>query len=512
MSQSVFYNFFITNDGDVEIPVDKTDTPYTELLPKASNYGVSVIKFTLPNEAETFRIVDTSYNVTLLAPLPFATIKRVEFTTPMPTRDQFKIRCIADFLECLNRTLIKTHNSLLIRISTLFPSNVPRFTPTNILTANFATNQIATVTFSDAQVPRASRYSYLECGFRISTTAFPRPAAPNLQVFLVNPAGVSINLTANRQLAFDETGNTYYRFSDAVLLQDVDTLDPLPLVSAPLEPFSKLLTSNETSTTGLWSMVFQYSTIYTGTTPSTALQFAMQAFIDCIASPAYSTGVPVVANDSSSYYPYIAPAFSFDNSSKTVSMILQDRTPVSGYSMLMSPKLFRVMPFPGKLVTVPVVNTPLPDYTITQYLITIPQSAYSANTEPAIPDTFKGTLYRASIYPAPNPNDSYKLLDIRTVIIKTNLMTQAEQENTTNSRILMSLDVTGSDYFSNLYQFASNNVNTRTYHILDDGPLTRLGISVFYKYRTTGELVQAMLPPNTTFTLLLKFSPNGTFA
>jgi hypothetical protein len=511
MSNSVFYNFALTNDSDIAIPVDKTDTPYTEMLPKASDYGVSVIKFTLPNEAETFRILDSSYRVALSAPIPMNPLSFATFEVPMATRDEFQIKCIADFLENLNRTLIECHNGLIKQISTTLGTMtqvnpVPSVSSLITADADFRATQTVTLNFGST-IPKATRMSFLECGFRISVPNDGlNVTPPYLTCFLVSPAGVSITLTANRKLAFGGTSTPFYNFSDEVLLQSTTTFDSLPFNNAPLEPFSKLLTNNDSSSssTGDWRMVFQFTSIYTTpTASSTCRRFTLEARVNHIASPAYSTGATGVSALTTSRFPYIAPAFSFDQSTKSISMIFQDRAPLAGYNVLFSPKLYNIMPFPGKIITVG---------SVTGYAISIPQSAYTANTNPPLPDTLDGTFYKSSIYPAPNPNDSYKLLDIRTVIIKTNLMTQAEQESTTNQRILMSLDVTGSDYFSNLYQFSSNNINTRTYQILDDLPLTRLGISVFFKYRTTGELVQAYLPPHTTFTILLKFSPKGSFS
>jgi hypothetical protein len=506
---SVFYNFSLSNDSDVEIAVDKTDTPYTEMLPKASNYGVSVIKFTLPNEAETFRITDNSYVVGLAAPVPLNPMAFATVQVPMPTRDLFKIKCIADFLECLNRTLIRAHNSLINQISatlSTLPTNpVPRVNSLLTTDANFITTQEVTLTFSS--IPKDVRMSFLECGFRIrSPNDGGNVVPPVFTCFLVSPEGVSVTLTANRQIQFVGATDAEYVFTDEEFLRNTTALDPLPFTSAPLEPFSKLLTNNDStaSSAGNWKMVFQLTSVYTATTVSSVCRrFTLDGRISYIASPAYSTGSLGVSKLSKSRFPYLAPAFAFDQSSKSISMIFQDRMPLSGYSVLFSPKLYNIMPFPGKLVTVGAV---------TGYDIIIPQSAYTSNTNPALPDTLDGALYRSSIYPSPNPNESYKLLDVRTVIIRTNLTTRAEQENDTNQRILMSLDVTGSDYFSNLYQFSSNNINTRTYQMTDDSPLTRIGISVFYKYRSSGELVQAFLPPHTTFTILLKFIPNGYFS
>jgi hypothetical protein len=509
---SVFYNFSLVNDSDVDVLVDKTDTPYTELLPKASDYGVSVIKFTLPNEAETFRILDGRYTVTLVAPVPLFTVTQFNFTLSLPTRDVFKIRCVADFIECLNRTLIAAHNGLIRSISTTLgtlPTNpVPIQNPALTVTADFTTTQVQTLTFSS--IPKGARMSLLECGFRIRTpNDGGNTAAPNLDVWLVSPAGVSMALTGNRRLSFTDTSGAFYTFSDAVLTQNTSPFDVLEPLSQPLEPYSKLLTNNESTaaSTGDWKMVFRYSTVYqTAAVPSMCRKFTLDARIQYIISPLYSTNATSVTSLTASQFPYVPPAFSFDTSTKTISMVLQDRTPLSGYSLVMSPHLFNVMPFPGTLVDVP---NPTP---LSGFLISIPQSAYIANTNPPLPDTFDGTLYKASVYPAPNPNESYKLLDISTVIITTNLSTHAEQEATTNQRILMSLDVSGSDYFSNLYQFSSTNITTRTYQILDNGPLTRIGVSVFFKYRTTGEVVQALLPPHTTFAMLLKFIPTGMFA
>ena len=145
----------------------------------------------------------------------------------------------------------------------------------------------------------------------------------------------------------------------------------------------------------------------------------------------------------------------------------------------------------------------------THYTLRIPQAAYLPNTDPAYPDPLSGSMYKSFVYPSPYPNLVFRLLDINTIIIGSTLAVAAEQEAQTNSKTLMSLDVTGSDFSNNLYQFVSNQLSTRVYQLLFDGPLTEIGIQVYYRYRSTNRLERAYLPPRTMFSMLLKFTPNS---
>jgi hypothetical protein len=72
----------------------------------------------------------------------------------------------------------------------------------------------------------------------------------------------------------------------------------------------------------------------------------------------------------------------------------------------------------------------------------------------------------------------------------------------------MSLDISSTDLNSSFFEFVNNSIASRSYQLLSDLPLRQIGISVFLKYRSTGAIVPAKLPPFTTFSMLLKFIPN----
>jgi hypothetical protein len=72
----------------------------------------------------------------------------------------------------------------------------------------------------------------------------------------------------------------------------------------------------------------------------------------------------------------------------------------------------------------------------------------------------------------------------------------------------MSLDVSASDLNSSVFEFVNNSIASRSYQLISDLPLQQIGVSVFLKYRSTGKVIPAKLPPFTTFQMLLKFIPN----
>ena len=493
----LFYNFTIDNTkGNDDLLLDQLDKPYTEMLPKASDYNVSIIKFTLPNEAETFIIDDDSYTVRLGMRKPsqenpnqVKTMNNYTYVESMTKRDEFKIRSVADFLENLNRTLIRAHLSLMVYLHTI-PELVNE-PITDYGTHPTIANYTATFEqfdpvggrrfFGIPGFKRQVRYSGIVVRLTITSLGFGNGGPRFVQAWLSNNAGVTVALTGNRLMS----PYIEYIFTDASLNTQVPDL-PLPTTCQPLEPFSKILTSNETGTSD-WSVYIEHSD-----------QINITVKIRLYESPKWQS-FPRELGDTTGhqcFMPYVPPAFKYDEQTHQVSMILQDRQSLSSYSIGFSPRLYDCMPFDGFLNG-------------THYTLRIPQAAYLPNTDPAYPDPLSGSMYKSFVYPSPYPNLVFRLLDINTIIIGSTLAVAAEQEAQTNSKTLMSLDVTGSDFSNNLYQFVSNQLSTRVYQLLFDGPLTEIGIQVYYRYRSTNRLERAYLPPRTMFSMLLKFTPNS---
>jgi hypothetical protein len=493
--RALFYNFTIDNTlGNEEKLLDQVDTPYTEMLPKASDYNVSVIKFTLPNEAETFLIEDNSYSVQISFRTPtqlnqINAYDRVSRTESMSLRSVFKIRSISDFLENLNRALIRCHGFLLDAMSLEHPCpyTAPGAPQVRVLSSTATIAEVHRILpISLPQLERTLRYSRIKVFLQILSCSRPEPQM--IQVYLVNHAGVSVCLTGGKKLVV----NQQYEFTDASMLRQPDIMST-PGAFQPIEPFSKILTSNDVGSSSQdWVLVFR-----------TAGQFNYNILysVQLSQSPvfSYNSEAPsALISASPSYFPYIAPAFQFNPETKQVSMILQDRQDMSSYTVGFSPRLYDAMPFDGVLVN-------------GFYELSIPQAAFLSNGDPALPDYIETEpkFFKSFTYPSPYPSLVYRLLDINTIIISTGLAVAAEQESSTNARTLMTLDVSGSDFFNNLYQFVSNQLSTRTYPLLSDEPLRQIGMSVSYKYRSSNKVERAYLPPRTLFSMLLKFTPNG---
>ena len=266
--RALFYNFTIDNTlGNEEKLLDQLDTPYTEMLPKASDYNVSIIKFTLPNEAETFLIDDDSYSIklgffkTVSTPLTIGTsrLENISVTRALTPRSQYKIRSIAEFLENLNRTIIAAHRDLLLAVYSVFDHEtdgisvdfpvvgIPGSPVVRICTVT--TGFITGPNSTNLSVPsneRANRLSSIKVSLTINPAA---DGGFHIRFWLVNSAGVSVALTAGRNYVKGKT----YTFIDGTLnTQQADL--PIPDICQPLEPFSKILTSNDTGTAD-WKIV-----------------------------------------------------------------------------------------------------------------------------------------------------------------------------------------------------------------------------------------------------------------
>ena len=133
------------------------------------------------------------------------------------------------------------------------------------------------------------------------------------------------------------------------------------------------------------------------------------------------------------------------------------------------------------------------------YVLSIPQDVLSET-----PGTLKINLYEGS-----DIFSTYKIIDLQSIILKTTLPVSGEYESSSVDRVLMSLDISSTDLNSSYFEFVNNSIASRSYQMLSDLPLRQIGISVFLKYRSTGLIVPARLPPYTTFSMLLKFIPNN---
>ena len=474
---SVYHNVELYNPTEFGIPLALNAVGYEEILARASDYKVSVIKFQLPNKSETFLIENSiDYQIKMSVATHLGVLSA---SNSLFTRDFFNIFSINDFVDNVNRTMIKTHSDLAL----LYASNCLNtvISSTNVSAAvNLALStgpRITTLTFGTA-FPTAYHVASLGTVSLTFTQTQATKALPLMSVTLVSDRGVRVVLTSRRLFTYGT-----YNFSDSSILSQIDG-DTLTsgLLYQPMEPFNAIQVSNATIGAS-WTIEIA---VVSEIVATNATQFNFLPALQLSLSP-----IPDRANHvNQSFFPYVAPAVFFDQDSKKVSLIVQDKNVLASFHLKLSPKLFNALPFAG-------LRDPADGF----YTIKFAQSKMINSTNA---DDFNFS----SVLP-PDQGDIYKMLDISTLIIKTDMAVSAEKDAVSFDRVLMSLDVSGSDLFSTFYQFVNTNVSTRAYQLISNGPLNSIGISVFYKYRSSGKVVQAVLPPFTTFSMLLKFTPNG---
>jgi hypothetical protein len=476
MLTSVYHNVELANPTEFGIPLSLEAVGYEEILARASDYKVSVIKFSLPNKSETFLIENALDYLVKMTVQTHAGI--LSSQSSLFTRDQFQIFSINDFVDNVNRTMIKVHSALAVQYANVCLNHTVTCTNVALVDLNAQPGPFVTTLTFTTTFPVNYHVATFGTISLIFTSSQAGKALPLMSVTLVSDRGVRVVLTSRRLFTYGT-----YNFSDSSILSqnDSDTLTS-GLLYQPLEPLNAIQISNSVINTSWKIEIAVISEIVA--TNATQFNFVPQFAMSL--SP-----VPDRANHTNqSFFPYVAPAVFFDQDNKKVSLIIQDKNVLSSFHIKLSPKLFNALPFAG------VRNISDGFYTI--------RVAQAKLINSVNQDDFNF----ASILP-PDQGDIYKMLDISTIIIKSNMAVAAEKDATTFDRVLMSLDVSGTDLFSTFYQFVNTQVSTRAYQLLSNGPLNSIGISVFYKYRSSGKVVQATLPPFTSFTMLLKFTPNG---
>jgi hypothetical protein len=476
-----FYNLSLTNNSADSIDLAKQDDVFIPLLEKASDYRVSVLKFSFPSENETFIMEDTSEYRIIYSINAYDNLENKTFsiTYPLFNRDKFKINNINDLIENFNRTSVLCHKTLLDGITEILGTtdlstgNITKtfkktVNVTGISDSNNPTQTVRTLDFSTNVAPNAMLAS-------IEVTAnFSRDNRPGLIPY---PICLTMQLT-------DNANNTMIVFSNkifdgqTVLFTDgsinTQTLT-LPLSSyTPEEPFNKLIRDSTGSSRGNWTLTI--------INKAQLIDYNYNVSVKLLFSP--KVNLPIQSTDI--YYPRIAHGMFYDQNKKSVSLLYDENVHRSGFTLSLSPKLYNIMPFFGERQN------------DGNYTITIPQDILSDT-----PNILKINQYEgADIFSA------YKMIDLQSIILKTTLPVAGEFQSDSIDRVLMSLDISSTDLNSSYFEFVNNSIASRSYQLLSDLPLRQIGISVFLKYRSTGAIVPAKLPPFTTFSMLLKFIPN----
>jgi hypothetical protein len=261
-------------------------------------------------------------------------------------------------------------------------------------------------------------------------------------------------------------------FSDGSINSQTLTL---PLVDyIPEEPFNKLIRDATDSSRGNWTLTI--------VNRAQLIDYNYNVSVKLMFSP--KVNLPFQSSDI--YYPRISHGLFYDQAKKSVSLLYDENIHLSGFNISLTPKLYNILPFSG----------------IRQsdgnYRLQIPQDVLSETPK----------ILKINSYESSDIFSTYKMIDLQSIILKTTLPAAGEYSDDTIDRVLMSLDISSTDLNSSYFEFVNNTSSSRNYQLLSDLPLRQIGISVFLKYRSTGLVVPAKLPPYTTFSMLLKFIPN----
>lgn len=496
---AVFYNFSQINKSSVDQILNKTDTIFHDILAKSNDYLVSVLKFTLPSETQTFIIEDSddymvrlSVNMadftTVNAPHP---ISRIAANQRLIPSTLIQLRGIDDFLGNVNKALLIAHQNLLsVLINGMGSVNSIVY---NVNTPIVFTDITQINVGVDIVLPHPNCQFITVAGVEVDITLTennPVDATPVYAEFtLIN------NKSGDRQQVVLTSG-CIVPFGKTILFTDksLNSQNPQQPLSKddymPLEPFSKfyLNTRYEEVQVSPWVLQARYR--------GGRKNFILGANVRIKTVPAFFDKNPIThpqpAGTTSTAFPLLPPIFSFDRTTKEVSLSIDDRHKLSGFQIELSPRLYSVMPFVGNVGSYQGF-----------YILQIPQVSMIHKTlDPAE----VGGIDLQVVYP-PDQTEIYKMLDIEAIILKTSMPVGGEYSVSTSESILMSIDINPGDLASTHYEFVNNSLSLRQYELLSDLPLRDIGISVFAKYRTTGAVVPMYLPPFTSFNMLIKFAP-----
>jgi hypothetical protein len=457
----------------------KQDDVFIPLLEKASDYRVSVLKFSFPSENETF-IIDNPADYKIIYSINVHhsgsnDLRKVEY--PLFSNAAFKMNNINDMIENFNRTSIRCHRDLLNDITDIYGS-YNALSGQTIKTAKKTVNVSGNTSSQELQnaVVRT-----LDFSTDINNDSFAASIEVVAQFSSTNPTPIPLCLTMtlsdnlqNKVVIFANkivNNNQTYVFSDGSINPQSTTLSLQEYI--PVEPMNKIIRDAISSQRGNWTLTI--------TNRMQGVPYNYNVSVKVMFSPHINE--PFQTTDV--FYPRIAPGCYYNQQTRSVSLLYDENIHQSGFNIELSPKLYNIMPFDG----IRQANG--------NYILEIPQDILSDEK------TLKINTYE----PADNYSN-YKMIDLQSIILKTTLPVSGEFQSDSIDRILMSLDISSTDLNSSFFEFVNNSIASRSYQLLSDLPLRQIGISVFLKYRSTGAIIPARLPAFTTFSMLLKFIPN----
>lgn len=454
---SVYYNFSQQNNTKDAVRLEQTDSSRQIILDTASDYKVSIVKFNLPNQIETF-IIDNETDYVISYSFTTNTSDASAYVVPIVTQSLykssvFKMYSIHDFIENYNRSSLLAFKSLLTAADTYY-DNVKSISASG---SNATVTDKRDITLSITG--SATMFcSYIKLAANIRGTSNKQ----NFEIQLIDPNGEKCIVGggaqyANRTIEYED-GSIFSQNTTNVLVEDN---------YQPIEPFIKLCGS-DTTQTGNWIV----RVVNKNANPLTSFNISFSCTLTIYFSP-------VATNQS--FFPRIPP--SLDLIDDKFVFYLDDNTARTSFQVGLSPKLNQILTFPS-------VYDPVEQ----NYSLKLPQNAIQDSG-----------LLKQYLYKQPLPT-AFKAIDICEIQIRSNdLPVSGERSVSTSEAIICSIDVDTADLNNSVYQYSNSMLDDRSYHLTSNISLSKLNISVFVRYRSTNAVVPVFLPPFTTFNMLLKF-------
>ena len=466
---SVYYNFVQFNNTDQPVSCNQTDVRLVPLVNRADDYELQIIKFVLPSQSiEVFNIENENdyriqYSMPTNGTTPSPIWSTVTASRSMPQRTTnglVKIYSVNDWIELWNRTSLATYRDLLENINAL-PIHITKHQDT----ATGSISALGSVTSSNIDISLLDglpndRLAYIKVAGTI--TSIP-PSSVELQ--LISPSGSKNIICSNKQIS------GAFLFEDASLINQ----SSLTTLSGSMQPLESFIVHNPTTvaSTGIWRI----TVVNKNTDASQPFQLDYSLTLTVYTCPKVKMSEFDAATDL--YFPRIAPTLYLTNDSLVLTY--DQNLSRSGFAIGLSPKMYQIMGFKGYKVN-------------NYYLLDIPQTANMEDSTLSI-----------ITYQQPSPT-AYKLMDIAEIVIESStLPILGEANNIDGAPIIQSINTSSTDINTSIFEFYSNDIESRTYALVSDQPINNVNIQVFVRYSQDNSLRPVLLSPYSRFSMLLKF-------
>lgn len=486
MTDHVYYNFEIINNSASNLVADKTDRRLSSLLENPTEYAISIVKFSLPTEAIKSFVINNSsdYQMKYSSPAGLSVLNspvniiNYTATNALPTNTDYDYINHEDVIESFNRTSMKTYRDYLNSFSTAFLSfsnklNFAEAFNFSVSTAPYIYEKTIAV---NAGVLNSvdNKLGYIKLTLNVGYTGAESGSSPGVRhphrLYLIDPSGTNKCLIYSN---FDCDYNNTLVFEDCALksidsLQDYTAVIPSGTYQ-PKESFLKFNTTN--SQFGSWKLRFE----------STSNEYSgVHNFHLNVNYNLEMSFLPKQENGNSlgiSQYPILLGLN--DTNSNLLQLKIHESWYYGNNYISFSPKLNSILGFPSYLGADGFYKLKQP-----QVLLSSTMSA----------STFVDYIQPVSTL--------YKLTNIKAIQLRSNTIpVSGEYSVASQSNILMSINVSV-DTAKDIYEFSATI--ERFYDLIGNEALTDIHFSVWIEY-VDGSVLQAYLPPYSSFTMLAKF-------